>query len=99
MESNLPGNLTSSGLPGNSPKEVAIQRITEAAQDESSELAADLRYAANAFDAVFDDGIEDAHIRIKKVINGVEIVQARLDNTLNIISRFDPDGEGQRAEG
>ncbi len=86
-EWNLPPGLAPSGIPGNSRKEVAVERAMEKAGDAVFDLAANLRRVALALDDAFDDGPEDAQHNIRKVQYKLEEITAKLDDTLNTLGR------------
>ena len=84
---NLPPGVTPSMLPGNSPREIAVERAMEEARDEISGATDRLRDAVLRLTDVFDDGPGDALHLIDNVRDILEEVQAKLDDIHNTVGQ------------
>ena len=86
---NLPPGLVPSGLPGNSRKEMAVERAMEKAYDRTQDIADGLRIAAMELAAFRDGGPDELSRFIRKVSSTVEELQSELDDALNILGQLD----------
>ena len=86
-EWNLPPGVTPSMLPGNSRKEVAVERAMEKAQELVGETLDVLYGVPITLRDACDDGPEEAQHDICNVQDRLEEVQVKLDNALNILGR------------
>ena len=84
---NLPPGLAPSGLPGNSRREIAVERAMEEALDMGMDVCDTLETVVEVVGAAFEDSAEDAQLTIKKAQRTLEMVQAKLDDTLDILGR------------
>ena len=84
---NLPPGLVPSGLPGNSPKEIAVERAVEKADYEIGNLAVELQHVAARLEDAFGDGPDEAQRNIKKASYRLEEIQAKLDDARSILGQ------------
>ena len=86
---NLPPGLAPSNLPGNSRREIAVQRAMEEADFGALNTIGPLEEATNlvlhAFDR--DHGPEDTASALKRASEILEDVQAKLDDARHVIGR------------
>ena len=86
-EWNLPPGLAPSGIPGNSRKEIAVERAMEKARELVGESLDNLCGVSISLQDAFDDGPEEAQHDICNVQNRLEEAQVKLDAALNILGR------------
>ena len=85
---NLPPGLAPSGIPGNSPREIAIQHAIEEADHKVNGLVVELHAEAEELDKVFNlDDLDTIHRAIKKSSHLIEHILVRLDDARHILGR------------
>lgn len=83
---NLPPGLAPSGIPGNSPKEIAVERAMEAVYEMTQGVVDELWGVSKVLDA-FEGGAEDIQTAIKAASDLLEGIQTKLDNARHILGR------------
>ena len=84
---NLPPGLAPSGIPGNSRKEIAVERAMEKAEELVDGFLDDLYGVKWTLHDAFDDGAEEAQLVLLAVSNTLESIQVKLDDARNILGR------------
>ncbi len=76
-------------LPGNSPKEMAVERAMEEAEEIVDGFLDDVRFAQMALWHAFDkdQSIDDAALQLRKASDKLEGIQAAIDDARNILGR------------
>ena len=82
---NLPDGVTPSMIPGNSSREIRIERAMEKAEEEVDGINMDLRELARHFP--WDGGPEDAQHVIRIAHEALEKIQEKLENAGNVVDR------------
>ncbi len=85
-EYNLPPGCAPSNLPGNSRREIAVQRAMEKAGEKAEELAEELRALAHLL-APLDNDPSEAVRTFGVVIAATEDVANNLDDARHILGR------------
>ncbi len=84
---NLPPGLAPSGIPGNSRKEIVVERAMEKAQEIVGETLDNLCDVLISLQNAFGDGPEEAQHDISTVQDKLEEIQVKLDDALNVLGR------------
>jgi hypothetical protein len=74
-------------IPGNSRREIAIERAMEEAEETVMDLCASLSLMQTPLADAFQDGLEDAQIAVRQAGETLEGIQAKLDDAYNVLGR------------
>ena len=88
----LPPGLAPSGIPGNSAKEIAVERAMEEAEHITHEVCSGLRYQAAQFKRAFKEDAEMARARIKILSSYLENIQSTLDDARDVLDEVLDEG-------
>ncbi|KKN38006.1 hypothetical protein LCGC14_0757710 [marine sediment metagenome] len=89
---NLPPGLTPSGIPGNSPEEIAIERVMERVDEMVDPITVLMPLVAERLSEAVRSGPDDAARTISSAVDTVEGFQVILDEALNRLDEvLDPE--------